>query len=67
MELNLYVLMKNIPDILLTLVILIEDKSIDFKNKQSENIKPISLTLAVLNEFKSIVSNENKSRTYKKY
>jgi len=67
MELNLYVLMKNIPGILLTLIVLIKDKSIDFKNKQSENIKPISLTLAVLNEFKSIVSNENNSRTYKKY
>ena len=59
--------MKNIPGILLTLIVLIKDKSIDFKNKQSENIKPISLTLAVLNEFKSIVSNENNSRTYKKY
>ena len=44
--------------ILLTLVVLNEDKSIDFKEEHPLNICDILLTLVVLNEDKSIDSKE---------
>jgi len=42
------------PLILLILVVLNEDKSIDFKEQQPLNIQHILLTLVVLNKDKSI-------------
>ena len=44
--------------IFLTLVVLNEDKSIDFKEEHSLNMALISLTLVVLNEDKSIELKE---------
>ena len=49
---------ENISHILLTLVVLNEDKSIEFKEEHSENIQLILLTLIVLNEDKSIDCKE---------
>ena len=52
---------QNIPSILLTLVVLNEDKSIDFKEEHPENIKRILLIFVVLNEDKFIDSKEGQS------
>ena len=43
---------------LITLFVLNEDKSIDFKEEQSENIQLILVTFFELNEDKSIDSKE---------
>ena len=60
MKINLLTLLQqlNIELILLTLFVINEDKSIDFKEELKKNIELILVTLFVLNEDKSIDSKE---------
>ena len=57
---------ENIQLILVTLVVLNEDKSIDSKEEQRVNICIILVTLVVLNEDKSIDYKEEQPRNIKK-